>query len=838
MLYAVVCAQGNGSYISLNSVEGLVDGKIPVSNNQDVTFHFNYHNSDTFNKVKGLTNGFELSATGAATWVGSYGNEFTFDPYANFDLIWTQNVYNWDGAGADTVGFGGSVITGPGLPPGYSGPGMKITVNFGNNPSYDGETFCVDSCFYPPSGKWMWAYGSSVGSFPPDWDGPHCYTLYNVLPHPPSWVNPPSSYNGDHCEPAVVDFEAMSPDGLPLTFSNEGAFGTVSRTGPTSCQFSYQPVLADVGASLVAVLGVTDGFTPVVTTELNLSFTNQPPVVSCGGNISVVMGNTARVELNGDAVDCDPFTLSIVSIDPPPVGQIYLDGNEVVFAPDDPGDADTSFNVIIKISDGLDETTCSFTFDVLCCGAYKVQIEKTHNSIQGLHEIVDVTLTEGTFDMGGYDFMIVYDASALTLQTALPGDFHTACGWEYFNYRFGTNGNCGNACPSGMLEVVAIAETNNGANHPTCLMPDLPAVLFSLDFLISDDRILECMHVPIRFYWTNCTDNSIAYHTPDNPLAAVQGVSRFVVDFDIIGNIEDPASGFPTYTGVQTECLQGGGEGKPFPIQIVDFYNGGIDIICADSIDARGDVNLNGTPNEIADAVLFSNYFVRGLAVFNVNIQGQIASTDINSDGLTLSVADLVYLIRIITGDADPYAKLSPVAASYTVDGGVLSVDSKMAAAFIILDGKATPTLLADGMEMQYAFDGRNTRVLISKIERDAAFEGEFLLVDGDIVSIDFATYDGAPVAKREVPGSYALRQNYPNPFNPKTTISFAMPFGGDYTLTIYNVSGQAVASFEGNVEPGTVSIDWEADNLASGVYFYRLDTDNFTDTKKMVLLK
>ena len=67
--------------------------------------------------------------------------------------------------------------------------------------------------------------------------------------------------------------------------------------------------------------------------------------------------------------------------------------------------------------------------------------------------------------------------------------------------------------------------------------------------------------------------------------------------------------------------------------------------------------NLNEISNEISDAVLFSNYFVYGIGVFDINEAGQIAATDVNADGLTLSVADLVYMVRIILGDAAPYPK-------------------------------------------------------------------------------------------------------------------------------------------------------------------------------------
>ncbi|RKX21078.1 MAG: hypothetical protein DRP35_04980, partial [Candidatus Zixiibacteriota bacterium] len=57
-------------------------------------------------------------------------------------------------------------------------------------------------------------------------------------------------------------------------------------------------------------------------------------------------------------------------------------------------------------------------------------------------------------------------------------------------------------------------------------------------------------------------------------------------------------------------------------------------------------------------------------------------------------------------------------------------------------------------------------------------------------------------------------------------------------SLKIYNVKGQQVASFDSFHEAGTVNIEWDASNLASGIYFYKLNAGNFSDTKKMVLLK
>jgi len=61
-----------------------------------------------------------------------------------------------------------------------------------------------------------------------------------------------------------------------------------------------------------------------------------------------------------------------------------------------------------------------------------------------------------------------------------------------------------------------------------------------------------------------------------------------------------------------------------------------------------GDINLNGIPNEVADAVLYTKYFIYGLQVFRIDQQAQVMETDTNADGLRLTVGDLVYQIRII----------------------------------------------------------------------------------------------------------------------------------------------------------------------------------------------
>jgi hypothetical protein len=90
-----------------------------------------------------------------------------------------------------------------------------------------------------------------------------------------------------------------------------------------------------------------------------------------------------------------------------------------------------------------------------------------------------------------------------------------------------------------------------------------------------------------------------------------------------------------------------------------------------------------------------------------------------------------------------------------------------------------------------------------------------------------------------EIPTSFSLAQNFPNPFNPTTTIQFSLPNSGDVTLKIYNLLGEEVKTLvEEYKDAGKHSVQFKANNLASGIYFYRLQAGNFVQTKKMIVLK
>ena len=107
-----------------------------------------------------------------------------------------------------------------------------------------------------------------------------------------------------------------------------------------------------------------------------------------------------------------------------------------------------------------------------------------------------------------------------------------------------------------------------------------------------------------------------------------------------------------------------------------------------------------------------------------------------------------------------------------------------------------------------------------------------------DEYSIEMASSDAAPVALKLPPQDFRLHQNYPNPFNPTTTIRFHLPHASNYELTIYNVAGQLVKKFVGKSNAGQVDVVWDASDVASSVYFYQLNSGDFSANRRMILLK
>ena len=136
--------------------------------------------------------------------------------------------------------------------------------------------------------------------------------------------------------------------------------------------------------------------------------------------------------------------------------------------------------------------------------------------------------------------------------------------------------------------------------------------------------------------------------------------------------------------------------------------------------------------------------------------------------------------------------------------------------------------------------DSTGSDVLSSNFDLSAG--AHTLVVSGANAFVDYIQLISEVVGAVEpgqVAATFALDQNYPNPFNPTTTINFSLPKTADVRLVVYNVLGQQVSELiNEKMQAGAHTVQFKANNLATGVYFYRLEAGSYVDVKKMLLLK
>lgn len=88
-------------------------------------------------------------------------------------------------------------------------------------------------------------------------------------------------------------------------------------------------------------------------------------------------------------------------------------------------------------------------------------------------------------------------------------------------------------------------------------------------------------------------------------------------------------------------------------------------------------------------------------------------------------------------------------------------------------------------------------------------------------------------------PKTYSISQNFPNPFNPSTVITYSIPVSSNVIINVYNVLGELITTLVNeNQEAGIYKVNFDAQGLSNGVYFYKIQAGNYTETKKMLLLK
>ncbi|UCD17712.1 MAG: T9SS type A sorting domain-containing protein, partial [Candidatus Zixiibacteriota bacterium] len=616
-----------------------------------------------------------------------------------------------------------------------------------------------------------------------------------------------------------LDITAHDADGdqISLWVSSRPNGAEFVDHGDGTAHFEWQPDFSgpnsSEGSPFALSFGASDGTdASTISTDIVVINKNRKPVIIAADTVPGQAGDHIVFNIHGEDPDHDPISWTVLEL--PGGAEFDLDDGVRVdwttaFADsgyhyakveltDQYGAADTA-RIVVALAQ-----TIVFALTVDTASGYPGELATVNVLLNNLEEIA------------GFDLLINYDYTALGFGNATTAGTRSEH-FEYFSYRLAERGI------EGDVRLIGIADTDDGIPGQNLPVGDGPIV--ELKFYISSGTAFAGFAIPVTFVFRD-----VIFRT-DNVLTAIDG----------------------------SEIGQ----------DIIHYFNGYVSVLKS-PLHSLGDINLNGIPFEIADVIYFTNYFINP-ALYPLSPQ-QRANSDVNQDGYGATIADLVFMINHIVNfgaSPKPVAGYSEVAMGYMPNdsGYVLAANSAMdlggfALTLELIEGDAADihfhSELADcDMTVKSGREGSLLRLLVygEEGQQIPAGTNHFLIVDNSVTfkirEVQFSSAYGTmlgSVFKEDlaelVPHGFELHQNHPNPFNPATEISFELPRTSRVTLAVYNLLGQEIATLiDRELQAGRHAVIWNGRDesgrkVSSGVYLYRIQADEFSKSKKMILLK
>ncbi len=609
---------------------------------------------------------------------------------------------------------------------------------------------------------------------------------------------------------------ASDPDGDPLTMWATGrpTGSEFTDNGDGTASFRWSPDFtgpqSSVGSPFNLYFWAGDGQTSSSESlEIIITNVNRKPVIIAADTVVGQSGDIISFDFDGYDPDGDEIFWSVLEA---PSGATFNFTTKASFGWST-AFADSGYHIArVALADQYGAAdTAEVVLDIAQTIVYALTIDTT-SAYSG--ELVKICVNLKNLEpISGFDILINYDPVAMTIATIRTIGTR-AESFEYFNYMVNSGGIIGDIRLKGQVDDDGVGAT---------VLPVGEGPIVELQFYAPNGLEYAGFALPINFAFRD-----VIFRT-DNVLFDPDG-------FEIGQNL-------------------------------IHYFNGYV-IIKKVSESGIGDINQNGIAYEIGDAVYFINFFINPSAY--PLTPAQRANSDVNRDGTGGTIADLVFLIhRIVnfSGYKKPVAGSDKVAISRSSDGRglVYNSDEELGGLAMTLEltGAAGESFVFDsdmidrGMNVKSRRDGNILRLLIysengyfmpSGIEQFISFENE---VDFIIKDLQLSSADGAllnPVLKDDlgtnIPDGFTLHQNYPNPFNPATEIRFDLPHPAGVKLAVYSVLGRKIRILVDKELPsGSHSVIWDGrdhdgQTVSSGIYFYRIESGDVSQSKKMILIK